>query len=345
MRKLTFAALSLAALAAPAFAGETYTERSSKQAVAPVEREPLVDFDIFGARFFDADFDKRNASIAMTRVGLFGTIRVPLGRPFTFELGISTDYTDYDVRRFSNLIPPLSTIRFVGNYPFTPFGRPQVNPSAFANRSPISDVYYLRLEPLVGFNFNKTWGIVVGPTFEFGGANNTNFGDTVRYGGVFAGKYTLADKTSFVLGVEVQSRLERSFAVYPFIRINPGRGGEGGVFSFIPKAIDIEARPNGARVIYNITPQFGVFAAGSYDNREYRLSRRGSVPNGVWRESGIPISGGIRYNVNKKISVNAFGGVMVGREIEIDDRHGNHVVGRRDVDPSPFAGGDIRVEF
>ena len=343
MRRITFAALSLAALTAPVFAGETYTDTSKKAVVAP-ERENLVDFDVFGARFFDTDFDKRNASISMTRVGLFGTIKVPLAKPFSFEFGLITDYTDYEVRRFSNLLPPLSTIRYVGNYPYTPGGRPQVNPSAFAGRSPIGDVYFLRLEPLLGFDFNKTWGVVLGPTFEFGGASNTNLGDTIRYGGVFAGKYTMADKTSITLGVEVQSRLERAFTVYPFIRIKPGNT-PGGMFSFIPKAIDIEARPNGARVIYNVTPQFGVFVAGSYDEREYRLSRRGSVPNGVWRESGLPVSGGIRYNFNKNISVNAFGGVILAREVEIDDRHGNHVVGRRDVDPSPFAGGDIRVTF
>ena len=344
MRKLTFVALSLVALAAPAFAGETYTARASKQAVAPPEREPLVDLDVFGARFFEADFDRRNAAISMTRVGLFATFKIPLGRPFAFEIGLITDYTDYEVRRFSSLLPPLATINFVNNNPYTTFGRPQVNPSAFANRSPISDVYFLRLEPLLTFDFNRSFGSVVGPTFEFGGANNSNFGDTIRYGGIFAGKYVMADKTAITLGVEVQSRLERSFGIYPFIRIKPGNT-PGGMFSFIPKAIDVEARPNGARVIYNVTPQFGVFVAGSYDNREYRLSRRGSVPNGVWRESGIPVSGGVRYNFNKNVSVNAFGGVILAREVEIDDRHGNHVVGRRDVDPSPFAGGDIRVTF
>ena len=49
--------------------------------------------------------------------------------------------------------------------------------------------------------------------------------------------------------------------------------------------------------------------------------------------------------MTKKISVNAFGGVMANRQVEVDDRRGNHVVAQRDVDPSPFFGGELRVSF
>ena len=241
-----------------------------------------MDFGITGMRFVGADFENRRASLALTRVGFDGTFKLPLRGPFSFELGIAGNYTNYEVRNFSALLPPIGTVNFPANGPYTPFGRPQVSPSAFANRSPIRDVYLLRLEPLAGYDFNQTWGMVIGPVFESGGASNTNLGDTIRYGGVLAAKYTFKDKTELTLGAEVISRLERKPTVYPFVRVQPGNA-PGGLFSFVPSSIELEAEPDGITIVWNVTKPVSLFVSGAVDEREYSLSRRASDPYGIWR--------------------------------------------------------------
>ena len=103
-------------------------------------------------------------------------------------------------------------------------------------------------------------------------------------------------------------------------------------------------RPNGGAILYRTSDQFAVYLAGAYETRGYRLKSGGSVSSGIWRERAVPISLGVSWRPAKAISVNAFGGVQVLRNVRLEDSNGDRIF-NRDVAATPFAGVEVRGTF
>lgn len=305
---------------AAAFAGETATV-TEKRITTPPDDE-FFDLGLFGARFFESNFDRRAATVAYTRVALDADFTFKVARPWSFELEFYSDYTSYDFGHFESLIPATGT---------------PVTPALRSGIAPIRDAYFVRVTALLGYELAPQWRVIAGPTFDLGLGNGANFSDSVRYGGVLAGQYVFRDGGTLALGGEVVTRLEKSLSFGPFLRFSPKWGGP-------EKAFEFDLRRDGFAVTWNVTRPVGLFASVDYDDREIRLSRHGSVPGGVWRESSLPVYGGVSWRINRHARLSAFGGVSLLRTVTLDDSRGQRIF-KRDVDPGLFAGAELRASF
>lgn len=307
----------LAALAGGVLrAGETSAPPVARPSFALKSDDLPNSVGLIYAHWFRTDIARSDAHLAVDRATFFADSDLKLAGPWSLEIDLMFDVSNYRVQNFGTVLP-------IGAQPIF-------------LRSPIREAYDFRVDAIFAYRMNPSWRILAGPRLEIAAASGADLGESVTFGGTLAVEYTFRDKTSVALGATVSSRLEGKTTLFPYLRINPG-------FANFEK-VDFEALLNGGRVRYSLTRQFSVFAQASYDAREYRLSRRGSLPGGVWREKSIPVAAGLSWQPNKHFSFNAFGGAAFARELDLLTRDGGRYF-RRDTSITPIAGADLRVNF
>ena len=76
--------------------------------------------------------------------------------------------------------------------------------------------------------------------------------------------------------------------------------------------------------------------------REFRLPADSPIPNGVGRDSALPVLAGVDWRPTRLLHISLWGGVSVQRVIAVLDSNGN-IVQERDVNPSLLLGATISL--
>ena len=100
----------------------------------------------------------------------------------------------------------------------------------------------------------------------------------------------------------------------------------------------------GARLSAQVAPDWTFSIFGRYELREYRLDSDSSVPDGVMRDTRVPIGVGVAWEPCKRFRLGLDGGVIVYQEFIFDDKNGNRVAKDR-ADPTGFVGISAQIRF
>ena len=176
------------------------------------------------------------------------------------------------------------------------------------------------------------WRIFVSPTVG-SNAESSIDSDSLTYSLVAGGTTRLSETLSLGVGFVALSGLEDTRA-FPFLSVrwefadrwtlqNPFRPGPAG--------------PAGLEVAY-AGEGWSVAAGFAYRSWRFRIEgEEGPTLDGIAEHSGIPVFGRYSVGFGEGISLDLYGGILVGANLEIEDHGGRSLGLKEDHDAAPFA--------
>lgn len=299
------AALLSAAVAAPLRAQERDSLpegwRDHPDAQTQIRLEP---FGVVGGR---ADFDS-GGDLAVRRAGWRLSMRQPVSREWTVALNVENEFTftDYEL------------------------------PPGLGGGDPIDLLSSVRVVPSLSYRIDRRWIASASAIVEFAGESGSDFGDSVRAGGIFTIRSRFSDRLTIGFGVGVIDRFEDSPRFFP--------------------APQIDWRPNdrwriftdqlGVNVERSLGDSWFLTLRGRYEAREYRLSDGGGslLPGGVFRDESALIGVEMGYRPHAGVEAAIEAGVIAHQQIEVLNPGGSDIFDD-EADATFFVAGRLRVRF
>jgi hypothetical protein len=259
--------------------------------------EPRAELD-FNASFKDAPGD-----VTITRAGVALGARMAAGDRGQVNLGLDYEFSNYAFSNATGLVPGVS--------------------------EPWSDVHRVQFSGRYSRQQTREFSWFVGGGIGAAGEDGADWSQAI-YGAAFAGgQYALSEKLTLGLGVAVRTLLEDNPQVYPIPIVNWQISDQWKLTS--------GGRP-GVALSYSPTEQLTFRLSGGYEIyelRDFRLAHNGPVPDGVGRETRIPVMLGVTYAAGTQISLEANVGYNFAEQLEVLDSGGNRI-SRQDVKPAPM---------
>ena len=205
----------------------------------------------------------------------------------------------------------------------------------FSTGDPWETILTLRLVTQLRYQLNEQWGVFGGGVFMFAPETGADWGDSFTGGGL-AGVDFRHSKSLFVsLGVAVISQIEDDARVTPMVGLN-----------WLPSerwAVRVGAVPASggaalaAEVEYRVAQPVEIGLGLLYHQRRFRLDDSGPAPEGVGEDSNLPLRLRVGWDITPRIALHLLGGVVLGGEVQLDDRNGNRI-NKQDYDPALYVG-------
>lgn len=252
---------------------------------------------------FEAELKDSGAKSSITRAGLNVDLRGPISERWRWSLALNEESSWYNWQDISRLLP------------------------SAGGRQPIGEAHEVSILPGASFGINKEWSVFGGAIVQFAGERDADVGDSATFGGFGGVRYVLNDAITLSFGIGVKSRLESSAGFIPFLGLNWK----------ITDKVTLASEGTGVRVSAAITDAWTFSIFGRYERREYRLDDDNPIPEGVARDTRIPIGAGVAWRPCDRFRVSLDGGVIVYQEFIFDDRDGNRIARDR-TEPAAFVG-------
>jgi hypothetical protein len=233
----------------------------------------------------------------------------------------------YDFRGDPGLLPPLEP------------GMPTTG------RVPWDQVRTYALGLQARYRLDERWVLLGEVNVASAGARGAAFDDTISVGGTFGAQYRFGPELNLGLLLTVQSRLARSLFVLPLPTAEWTLPFDQGRWRLVAGGLRIgPGRTAGIGLAYSPVPQLSLHTALVLVGlgREFRLPADSPIPNGVGRDSALPLLAGIDWKPTRLLHLTLWGGVSVQRSLATLDASGN-VLLQRDVDPAAILGGTIAL--
>jgi hypothetical protein len=291
------------------------TERTGAQVGSGAERPPAVDaekldaaqvedgdgkqpgftlsFTPRGEYTFGSDLRDSMGSVSVSRAGVGIDASGPLGDRARLSVGADFESSWYDFKDAGDLLP--------------------------SGKEPIEDAFLLRVTPGISYFLSRQLAVVGGAIVEVAGAYGADLGDSVTYGGYGGVRYQASETFAVTAGVIVKTRLEDDAIVVPLLGLNWK----------IDEKLSLSSEGLGARLAAKVSPQWTVSVFGRWELREYRLEDDGAIPDGIVRDTRVPVGAGVTWSPTERVSVTLSGGVVVYQRFQFDDRDGNGVANDR----------------
>lgn len=179
---------------------------------------------------------------------------------------------------------------------------------------------------------NWTWNGQLSISFD--NLKYWNFSDYMYYDILLWGRYEFCDNIGVHIGFFAETGMKIDL-VYPVIGVDWTYNEHWKVSAVFPLNVSIVYS-------YNKTWSFDV-AARFFDERN-RLGKNQYLSQGLWHYQSTGAEVGINFTPGKWISANIHAGTTVGGRLKIADKNYNHRQRIR-LDPAPYAGGEIEVNF
>lgn len=304
---------AVTSLAAIAFAGSLLAAGSAASAQQETfstqeTRYTLIPYTIYN---FPADIGD-DGEMSVWRGGLGFDVATPINDRIGFRFSVLGEYSDYDFDDVGDVIG--------GGSDFD------------------AETYILRVAPAFMYRHDERWMFFAGPIVEFGFEGGADLGDAVTYGGFGSVRYRVNDKFAFSLGATAKTTIEDDVTVFPI----------GGIeYKF---ADDLVVGTSGAQLGFNvrvgkrISERLAVSVFAGYQSRDYRLDDDSLIPEGVLRDTRVPVGLELSYRPNDNVVLRLGGGVVAWQETEFDDKDG-HKIGRDRSDPTGFFAFSASITF
>lgn len=161
-----------------------------------------------------------------------------------------------------------------------------------------------------------------------------NFSDYMYYDFFMWGRYELCHNLGAHIGfyAETGMKVDR---VYPIIGIDWVYNCNWKINAIFPMNMSI---------VYTLNPNWSfALAARIFDERN-RVGNREFLSRGLWHYQSSGAEFGAYYKLANWLSANIHAGYTIGGHLKVSDRNNNH--GHRfRLEPAPYAGGDVSVNF
>lgn len=255
----------------------------------------------------ETDGEGLEVTTVRARTGLTG--RIPLNRDTRLDLGFRWEQSFYDFDGVSDQIPGARDAR-------------------------LNDFIDAGFSAQVIQRLGRNWGWFLRATMRFSGEPGANFGDSLR-GGAFGGAEWRPDRHwTFRFGAGGFSRIEEDPLIIPVLTAR-----------WVPNedwSIDIGFPES--RIDWRAGETWGLFFAGRFDFRDFRLDQDGPLEDGVLRDDAIRLELGMQWDPNPDTRVRIAVGLPVWREISFDDRNGDQII-EADLDPGATLRAELRITF
>jgi hypothetical protein len=200
---------------------------------------------------------------------------------------------------------------------------------------PWNAILNTRLGSALTYALNDTWGLSAGGVFILTPETDADWGDSFTGGGTLGVEYRHSDTLFASVGIAVISQIEDDAEVMPMIGVNwrPDRQWAVRVGAVPASGGAVAAGEVAYRLLEPLELGFG----GVYHQRRFRLDDSGVAPEGVGEDNNLPVRLRLGWDITQTIAVNVLGGVVLGGEVELEDRHGNRLR-KDDYDPAAYVG-------
>lgn len=224
-------------------------------------------------------------------------------------------------------------------------GDPGLLPTGSTGRIPWDQVRTFALGLQARYRIDEHWVLLGEANVASAGARGSDFEDTISVGGTFGAQYRFGPELNLGLLLTVQSRLARSLFVFPVPTAEWTLPFDQGRWRLVAGGLRIgPGRTAGLGLAYSPVPQVSLHTALVLVGlgREFRLPRDSPIPNGVGRDSALPLLAGVDWKPTRLLHFTLWGGVSVQRSLATLDASGI-IVQERDVDPAGILGGTIAL--
>ncbi len=207
--------------------------------------------------------------------------------------------------------------------------------------APWGDIRDARISLPTRFAVSDRATVTLVPSLRFDAEEGVDLADGQTEGVFAAVTWRLSDRLTIGPGVGAFTGLDDDANVFPILaidweiaprlRLSTGQG------------VGASQGP-GLTLSYALTDALRVGVAGRYESTQFRLDDDGPAPGGIGEDEAFPIVATFTWEPNPGISASGFAGVETGGELTVRDA-GDRLVERRDVDPAPVAGLQVRVRF
>ena len=228
--------------------------------------------------------------VSTTHLGAEFGVAIPLGTRSELSLGFDYEYSRYEFTNTANSIAGTS--------------------------SPFRDINRETFRARFGTQETRQLSWLVGGSVGFSAENGANVGDSVvgnLYGGV---GYYLNEHLKVGGALVVYQRLERSPLVLPIPSLD---------WQIDEQWRLTNAGKPGLTLFYTPEPQWTFSFGAWYESRNFRLAENGPIPNGVGRESSVPVEGGLTFRPSRNISASVGIGVHLLQNYQVDDSSGDNL--------------------
>ncbi|HEX8325585.1 MAG TPA: DUF6268 family outer membrane beta-barrel protein [Tepidisphaeraceae bacterium] len=201
-----------------------------------------------------------------------------------------------------------------------------------ADGSDSLDAYQFGVRPSYSHYFSPNFGVFGGVSVNAAGMAEADIGESLTYG-VFAGfNYQVAPKVWVGAGFAVTTELEDGAFAVPLLTLN---------WAVTPNLL-LSSEGLGLKATYTIDDAWAVYIRGRYEWRQFRLDSGEVLSEGVLTDQSVPITVGVTYDLDDKLSFSAEAGVVAYRRLEFTESDGDEF-GADEADPAGFL--SVRVQY
>ena len=218
---------------------------------------------------------------------------------------------------------------FLGSYTFNHYDWKEVA------TDPWEDIHTVRLTALMHYNLNERWSVFFGPAAGFSAEDGAEISTSDSAGGIAGFGYRPNDRLSLGLAVGVFSRIEDDAAILP-VPIVDWRFADDWALHIGFKEVAANGGV-GADISYRLNERWELSGGVQFQQRRFRLSDNGSIPDGIGRDRSASVFFEARWEPSSNFALEGLIGVAAGGEYRIEDENG-HKLGDTDYDPSALFG-------
>ena len=200
---------------------------------------------------------------------------------------------------------------------------------------PWEDIHTVRTAPLLHYRIDDEWSVFGGPAIGFSAEDGADLGDSFTAGGIVGFGYRANDRLTVGMALGVFSRIEDDAAILP-LPIVDWRFAEDWTLRVGFQEVAANGGV-GAKIGYNLNEKWEFGAGVQFQQRRFRLSEDGPVPDGVGRDRSASVYLEAKWKATEKCALEALIGIAAGGEYRIEDEDG-HKLGDTDYDPSALIG-------
>jgi hypothetical protein len=279
---------------------------SQAEAPSAAGQERPINYSISarGDLGFNAGLSDSPGNVTVSRGELRLGVEIPAGQRGSLGLGFQYEVSDYAFHDATGIIPGTD------------------DPWGTVHRESVA-LRYARQS-------SQQWSWIVGSTLNWAAEDGGKIGDSFTASVFGVVRCAVDENLSVGLGLQFASRLEDSDLLLPFPSLNWKIAEQWRLTTE-----RTQARGVGLGLIYTPDEQWSFELAGGYEPREFRLDRNGPLPNGVVRDTSIPVSLSATYAPSPHMTLTLEAGAYFGQSFKVLNSSGSEV-SNPDVDPTPF---------
>ncbi len=267
---------------------------------------------LFGTHAFEADFSDGPGSVGVTRGGVEVGFRRPIDDRSRLSVSIGLEGSAYDFSGDSTLAGVTGEVW--------------------------DSTVQASLAVVYSRQATEQWA------WFFGGGVDASFETDADIGKSFTGglvggvNYAVNENLKLGGGLAVRSRLEDSGLFLPIVSVDWKLSDQWTLSN------SNELNSTGVALSFAANEKLTLSLHAAYQGRAYRLDDEGPVPEGVGRDSRIPVWVQARYAFTPRATASLAAGVLAWQEYTVLDQDGNEL-DQQEAEWTPFLGASVVVVF